>query len=228
MNGGFYLYDVSNPTSYTIETDTFTLAAPYKYNYRFLGWIVSGDKTLTLHDSFTIKQGSTGDLKLYAIFEWIDNPVGVVTEMQMQAEVFGKDNIPRPSWVVKVPSDDDFHYEKGYGISGNFYDSMKLAVKEAVAALGTWTGTYIASEYQEVDFKQELFSIDHSSEAFVYEREIVEYWEDANGGVWVLIRIPVRSYEFIMDDDPIKVIEYREPSFSDVLGQILEKTDIKL
>ena len=228
MNGGYYLYDVSNPTVYTVDTETFTLAAPFKYNYKFLGWVVSGDKTLTLHDSFTISKGSTGDLKLYAIFEWIDNPVGAVTEMQLQAEVFGKDNIPRPSWVVKVPSDGEYHYEKGYGVANNFYDSMKLAVKEAVAALGTWTGTYISSDYLEVDFKQELYSIDHSSEAYVYEREIVEYWEDANGGVWVLIRIPVRSYNFIMDDEPNVVVEYREPSFSDVVSKILDNTNIKL
>ena len=148
--------------------------------------------------------------------------------MQLQAEVFGKDNIPRPSWVVKVPSDGEYHYEKGYGVANNFYDSMKLAVKEAVAALGTWTGTYISTDYLEVDFKQELYSIDHSSEAYVYEREIVEYWEDANGGVWVLIRIPVRSYNFIMDDEPNVVVEYREPSFSDVVSKILDNTNIKL
>ena len=48
-----------NPTSYTIESDTFTLNAPAKEGYTFKGW--SGTDITGTTDTVTIAEGSTGN-----------------------------------------------------------------------------------------------------------------------------------------------------------------------
>lgn len=56
LNGG----SVSgNPTSYNINTDTFTLKNPTKANYNFLGW--TGSNSTTPQLTVTIDKGSIGD-----------------------------------------------------------------------------------------------------------------------------------------------------------------------
>ena len=48
-----------NPTSYTVETDSFTLNNPTKTGYTFAGWTGTGLDEVT--DAVTIEKGSTGD-----------------------------------------------------------------------------------------------------------------------------------------------------------------------
>lgn len=55
LNGG----SASNKTSYTIETNTFTLANPTKTGYTFAGW--TGSNGTTKQTSVSIAKGSTGD-----------------------------------------------------------------------------------------------------------------------------------------------------------------------
>lgn len=52
-----------NPNEYTIETDTFSLKIPTQANYQCLGWYSDRTKTNKVTE---IKQGSTGNLTLYA------------------------------------------------------------------------------------------------------------------------------------------------------------------
>ncbi len=49
--------DTGNPTSYTIETETFTLKAPVREDYTFLGWTGSNGEEVQL--TVTIAKGST-------------------------------------------------------------------------------------------------------------------------------------------------------------------------
>ncbi|MCR5434014.1 MAG: InlB B-repeat-containing protein, partial [Bacteroidaceae bacterium] len=49
----------SNPTSYTIESETFTIAAPTRLGYDFVGWTYEGQSTPIKR--LTIARGSTGD-----------------------------------------------------------------------------------------------------------------------------------------------------------------------
>ena len=56
--------DTANPASYTINSETITLAAPTKEGFNFLGWY---DDEFFKNDVITeIAQGSTGDITLYA------------------------------------------------------------------------------------------------------------------------------------------------------------------
>lgn len=67
LNGG--ILDVPNPTSYTRQTETFTLNNPHKENYYFIGWssnIYSGTRK-----EVTIEKGSYGDLFFIAKYEYI-------------------------------------------------------------------------------------------------------------------------------------------------------------
>lgn len=61
VNGGV---SVSNPTEYTIESDTFVLTSPTKENFTFAGWYNAEGTLLNV-----IQKGSTGDLELIA--KWV-------------------------------------------------------------------------------------------------------------------------------------------------------------
>ena len=67
---GGYPPATGNPDSYNIETPTFTLSKPFKYNYDFAGW--TGSNGNTPDTTVTIPQGSIGDLEFYA--NWTYNP----------------------------------------------------------------------------------------------------------------------------------------------------------
>ena len=56
--------DVNNPSTYTIETDTFTLKNPTRTGYTFDGW--TGSNGSTPNKSVTVEKGSTGDLSFTA------------------------------------------------------------------------------------------------------------------------------------------------------------------
>lgn len=210
LAGGYLPYDLENPDTYTIDTDTFTLIEPRKDNYVFLGWIISGDRELTLNNPLRIRRGTSGDIKLYAIFQWKDVGLGDVTSMQQMVPEVGKDNIPRPNWVVKVPEDDYWHYEKGYGKADSFYDSLTLATKKALLAVAEWYGTD-ACEYYYSDGTDSSDDLYVDTGARVRGREIAEYWEDSEGGVWVLLRVPA-EYD---DGDFFTIFDSYDDDFGD-------------
>ena len=59
--------EISNPASYTIESQTITLANPTKDGYTFIGWTGTGLEVETL--SVLIESGSIGDRNYVANFE---------------------------------------------------------------------------------------------------------------------------------------------------------------
>lgn len=56
-----------NPLTYTVETDTFTLASPEKTGYTFVGW--QGDRIEGTAGALTVPRGTTGDIELTAVYE---------------------------------------------------------------------------------------------------------------------------------------------------------------
>ena len=68
LNGG--TLSTNNPTSYTIETPTFTLNNPTKIGYTFLGW--TGTDLTNPTQKVTIEKGSTDNRKYYANWELIE------------------------------------------------------------------------------------------------------------------------------------------------------------
>ena len=68
LNGGVLAEDVTNPGTYTVETETFTLNNPTKAGYKFVGWATS-ENANTGAETVTIVQGTTGDKTFYAVWE---------------------------------------------------------------------------------------------------------------------------------------------------------------
>jgi len=70
----YYLRDgslgegITNPETYTAETETFTLHNPTRAGYEFMGWATTPDAT-TGEQTVTVAQGTTGDLTYYALWE---------------------------------------------------------------------------------------------------------------------------------------------------------------
>ena len=62
LDGG--TVETANPTTYTIESDTFTLNNPTKTGYTFAGWTLAGEYTKVMN--VTVAKGSTGDLEYTA------------------------------------------------------------------------------------------------------------------------------------------------------------------
>ena len=187
VDDGYYKYDIVNPTSYTVESEDLYIAGPYKDGYDFLGWVVAGDRTAKINNPMVIESGSHGDLKLFAEYQVSIVPVGVVTDLQRQKVVYGKNGIIRPDWVVKVPESNGVHYEKGYAQGSDFYETYLEAVKAAKASYAYWINTNIELTDKNVN------NVAYDSKAFsntisLSTIEVVEYWEDTEGGIWVLVR----------------------------------------
>ena len=187
VDDGYYKYDIVNPTSYTVESEDLYIAGPYKDGYDFLGWVVAGDRTAKINNPMVIESGSHGDLKLFAEYQVSIVPVGVVTDLQLQKVVYGKNGIIRPDWVVKVPESNGVHYEKGYAQGSDFYETYLEAVKAAKASYAYWINTNIELTDKNVN------NVAYDSKAFsntisLSTIEVVEYWEDTEGGIWVLVR----------------------------------------
>ncbi len=66
LGGGSLPTGNSNPTSYTIETNTFTLINPSKANYNFAGW--TGTGLTSASTSVKVNKGSTGNRSYTATF----------------------------------------------------------------------------------------------------------------------------------------------------------------
>ena len=67
LNGGDYENNLTNKTTYNVETDTFTLIEPVKQGYNFLGW--TGSNGSQPQKNITIEKGSTGNKNYTAIYE---------------------------------------------------------------------------------------------------------------------------------------------------------------
>lgn len=193
LAGGFYQYGMSNPAYYTIESESFTICSPSKEGCRFIGWISSTDPTGSIVKEPVVYNGTTGDIKFTAMYEPEGVPVGTATGMQLSKVVLGKDDIPRPDWVVKVPEDGIYHYERSFSNEEGFQNALQDATKKGYLQLAEWIMVNVSTDYSKFDSADAATSYDMSVDVVVREREVVEYWEETNGTVWVLTRIPKSS-----------------------------------
>ena len=192
LDGGSYRFDNSNPATYNIESNGVVLANPVKDGYEFQGWIMGGDRTETLRKGTVIAPGTIGDVKLYAIWNKVTVAVGVATRMQIDALEYGKNNIPRPDWVVKVPEEAGVHYEKAYSVEADLFSALLDGREKCSALMAAWAGTTYERADKTVDGTTYATSgIEYST--LVSMPELVEYWQDSNGGTWVLMKIDLDS-----------------------------------
>ncbi|MCQ2120316.1 MAG: InlB B-repeat-containing protein [Fibrobacter sp.] len=117
LNGG--KDDLSNPASYTIETETITLVAPKRTGYDFKGWY--GNRLFDGDVIKTIPKGSTGKVNLYAkwtpttyVIKFHSNGGPDVPDLAAGYET--EISIPTPEW-------------EGYTFDGWFTDDVDFQNK---------------------------------------------------------------------------------------------------
>jgi len=69
----------NNPTTYTMETEDFSLSKPFKSGYTFLGW--TGSNGETIEKTVTITKGSIGDKTYTANWDREEGIVPVIREL---------------------------------------------------------------------------------------------------------------------------------------------------
>lgn len=115
LKGGELGTGTTNPTTYTVETETFTLNNPTKDGYKFLGWATS-DTATTGDMTVTIEKGTTGDKTFYAIWErsLVDLTITATTADSEQSFIFTvsgtrSDGVAFAPIDVVLCSENNFH-----------------------------------------------------------------------------------------------------------------------
>lgn len=114
-----------NKTSYTVETETFTILNPTKTNYNFIGWRGTGiEGTIEI---LTIAKGSVGDRVFVAVFHSIKNEVTfVVSGMELKQD---KLEIATDETFFEPTIDSSKYGMSGYSIDGWYLNSSLTGEK---------------------------------------------------------------------------------------------------
>lgn len=118
--------------------------------------------------------------------------------------VKGKNGIKRPDWVIYDQSNFINHYVAGFGTGKTFEIAKQKAQLNADADLAIWVSDsvkairdrYIEESYvgeSETYIDRFVSTATEMGNAVLTGVKEVDYWEDADGGVWVLRSIPVAN-----------------------------------
>ena len=133
LNGG----TATNPTTYTIETETFTLNNPTKTGHTFKGWKLNGEGDAMME--VTIAQGSTGHLAYTAT--WQINKYTITFDSNGGSEV---DSITQDYGTTVTAPDDPT--KPGYDFAGWTPELPETMPAENMTVTATWTElTYTVS-----------------------------------------------------------------------------------
>ncbi len=127
LNGG--TNDVSNPTKYTIETETLALNNATKTGYDFLGWYEDSQFASAVD---SIEKGSTGDITLYAKF----NPTVYHINYELDG---GTNNAANPATYTIESNEITLlaPTKRGYTFNGWYSDSDYSTAFTKIAAHST-------------------------------------------------------------------------------------------
>lgn len=118
--------------------------------------------------------------------------------------VEGKNGIKRPDWVIHDQSTKKVHYSTGFG-EGKTFETAKMKAKlNADSELALWISTTIdavrdryieesTDNLSETFVDKFVYSAKEAGQALVTGIIEEDFWEDAEGGVWVLISLPVEN-----------------------------------
>ncbi len=95
LNGG--ILDQENPTSYTVETESFTLNNPHKDGFDFAGWVFDSPQFMT---TVTIEKGSHGN-RSYMAF-WIEKTYTILVDGKVVKKNAGYTEIVN-IWPQTIP-----------------------------------------------------------------------------------------------------------------------------
>ena len=119
LDGG--VLSITNPTEYTVETETFTLNNPTKEGYIFKGWSTSLTSTSSYNATMTVEKGSTGDKEFRAVWQIITYNIsynlngGTLTNVSNPTSY----NITTETFTLKNPTRKGYTFKGWTGSNGN-------------------------------------------------------------------------------------------------------------
>jgi len=209
LNGGSVA--TANPTSYTVETETFTLNNPTKAGYTFLGW--TGTDLDSASTTVTIPTGSTGNRTYTATWE----AVSYTIEYNLDGGSVATANptsytIETSTFTLNNPTRDGYNF---LGWTGTDLASASMMVTITQGSTGnrsytaTWEEAYqtLASQVSIGDYVQYTPSIESYS---VSSDDSGFYGDGANGSQvftpsattnWKVFKIEGDTVELISTND---------------------------
>ena len=128
LAGGTLAEGETNPTSYNVETATFTLKNPTRAGYTFKGW--TGSNGTTPSTAVNVTKGTTGDLTYEA--NWEINEYGITYDLAGGALKEGEENpatynVETATFTLKNPTREGYTF-KGWTSSGVDKPSTSVSV----------------------------------------------------------------------------------------------------
>lgn len=130
--------------------------------------------------------------------------VDSITTTNKVVVVLGKNGVPRPDWVVMDTSTQDVRYAAGYGKMSNLQNSLKKAQAEARNVIAEYVATAVdeiitnytndageSANRQAMDAFETLSK--QRAQAVLSGAKQEAFWEDNEGGVWILMSIPMEN-----------------------------------
>ncbi len=108
----------TNPESYNVETETFTIEDVSKIGYSFDGWF--SDEALTIPADTTIEKGSYGDLNFYAKWTLVGYSITYVLYGETTDDTTNPDGYTiEDAFTLKAPSRDGYIFVGWYTLAEN-------------------------------------------------------------------------------------------------------------
>lgn len=137
LNGG--KNNESNPTEYTADTETITLAEPTKAGYTFAGWYTEAE---FINEAATIAKGSTGNRTFYAKWKAVTYTITLNND-ETSSEISGTvENLPKLTTPVK-----DGYEFKGWFTAAEGGDKVDAITAENIASLD---GATLYAHWEEI------------------------------------------------------------------------------
>ena len=141
LNGG----TATNPATYTIETETFTLNNPTKTGYDFAGWKLNGEGDAMM--TVTIAQGSTGHLAYTAT--WTPTVYNIVYTMDGGTATPANPTtytIETETFTLNNPTKTG-HTFKGWKLNGEGDAMMEVTIAQGSTGHLAYTATWQINKY---------------------------------------------------------------------------------
>ena len=151
LDGG--VLSTTNPTEYTVETETFTLNNPTKEGYIFKGWSTSLTSTSSYNATMTVEKGSTGDKEFRAVWQIITYNIsynlngGTLTNVSNPTSY----NITTETFTLKNPTRKGYTFKGWTGSNGNTAQTSVSIAKgsmENKSYTANWTPIKYSIKYE--------------------------------------------------------------------------------
>ncbi|MBR2712435.1 MAG: InlB B-repeat-containing protein, partial [Bacilli bacterium] len=166
LDGGSLDDGVSNPSTYTVETEDFTLNNPSKVGYNFIGW--TGSNGNIPSTNVTVEKGTINDLTFTANYEVIEYTITYTLNGGTVTENPGTYTVETDTFTLNKPT------KTGYTFTG-WTGSNGETPEETVSIPKGSTG----NRNYEAHYNINKYTVTYMNEGVEYSREEVNYHDTA-------------------------------------------------